>query len=48
MGPTILSQVEVNGVPTDALIDTGSPATSLARFCHGCDGKREARLRNSR
>ena len=30
MGPTILSQVEVNGVPTDALIDTGSPATIVS------------------
>lgn len=27
LGPTVLTQVEVNGTPTDALVDTGSPMT---------------------
>lgn len=30
LGPTITSRVEVNGVSTDALIDTGSPVTDFA------------------
>lgn len=33
LGPTSTARVEVNGVPTDALIDTGSPATIF----HGGD-----------
>ena len=30
LGPTITARVEVNGVSTDALVDTGSPATILS------------------
>lgn len=30
LGPTITSKVEVNGVSTDALVDTGSPATIIS------------------
>jgi len=30
MGPTVISNVEVNEVPTEALIDTGSPATIIS------------------
>ena len=30
LGPTISSKVEVNGVPADALVDTGSPVTIIS------------------
>ena len=30
VGPTVLAKVEVNGVSTNALIDTGSPATIIS------------------
>ena len=30
LGPTIFTSVEVNGIPTKALVDTGSPATIIS------------------
>ena len=30
LGPTVFAPVEVNGVPTKALVDTGSPATTIS------------------
>lgn len=30
LGPTVTSTVEVNGVPTEALLDTGSPVTIVS------------------
>ena len=30
LGCTVVAQVEVNGMPTEALIDTGSPATIIS------------------
>ena len=30
LGPTIVSQVEVNSISTDALLDTGSPVTIIS------------------
>ena len=30
LGPSVLAEIHVNGVPTTALIDTGSPATIIS------------------
>ena len=36
LGPTLFFPVEVNGCTTNALVDTGSPATIASQVCAGC------------
>ena len=43
LGPSVTAKVLVNGVPTEALIDTGSPATVVSLdFVLNVFGKEEA------